>query len=96
MPKILKGKVISNKMEGTVVVEVSRIVSHPLYKKLLKRSKKYKVDYRGEKPVIGQTVNIAETRPVSKDKHFALLQPVKPKESNAKTKQSKAKKSKKV
>ncbi len=72
MSKILQGKVISNKMKGTAVVEVSRIFPHPLYKKLLKRSKKYKVDTKGEKLEVGKIVKIIETRPIAKDKHFAI------------------------
>lgn len=73
MPKILQGKVLSNKMKGTVVVEVSQLLPHPLYKKLLKRTKKYKVDSKEKKLEVGQTIKIIETRPISKDKHFVLL-----------------------
>jgi small subunit ribosomal protein S17 len=75
MAKILFGKVVSAKMKNTAIVEVSRLVPHPLYKKLLKRSKKYKIPTNGQELKIGQAVKIIETKPVSKDKHFALLQP---------------------
>jgi small subunit ribosomal protein S17 len=74
MSKILVGKVVSTKMQGTVLVEVVRRTPHKLYKKLLKRSKKYKVDPNGFEPVLGNTVKIEETKPVSKDKHFKLVE----------------------
>ena len=73
MAKILQGKVVSNKMTGTVVVEVERLIPHPLFKKLLKRSKKFKVATNGQKVEIGTRVKIIETRPIAKDKHFALI-----------------------
>lgn len=74
MAKILQGKVVSNKMQNTAVVEVIRTSPHPLYRKLLKRSKKFKVETKGATLTIGQIVKIVETKPVSKDKHFALLE----------------------
>ena len=73
MAKVFIGKVISTKMQGTAVVEVSRRVPHPLYKKLLKRSQKFKVDTKGAEIAMGDQVRIVETKPVSKDKHFAIL-----------------------
>jgi small subunit ribosomal protein S17 len=73
MAKILQGKVISNKMTGTVIVEVERTIPHPLFKKLLKRSKKFKVATNGQKVKVGVSVKIIETRPIAKDKHFALI-----------------------
>ena len=73
MSKILQGKVVSNKMTGTVIVEVKRLVPHPLFKKLLKKSKKFKVATNGQKVEIGTNVKIIETRPIAKDKHFALI-----------------------
>ena len=73
MSKILQGKVVSNKMTGTVIVEVQRLVPHPLFKKLLKRSKKFKVATNGQKVEIGASVKIIETRPIAKDKYFALV-----------------------
>lgn len=74
MSKILQGKVISNKMQNTVVVEVLRSIPHPMYKKLLRKSKKYKVETHGQKTEIGETVKIVEVSPISKDKHFALFE----------------------
>ncbi|MBI2031431.1 MAG: 30S ribosomal protein S17 [Candidatus Levybacteria bacterium] len=77
MRKIFKGTVISVKMNKTAVVEVTRRTAHPLYKKLLKRGKKYKSDVGELDVAIGDTVKIAETRPISKDKHFRILEKVK-------------------
>lgn len=73
MAKILQGKVISNKMNSTAVVEVSRRVPHRLYKKILKISKKYKVETNGQKLEVGQIIKIIGTRPTAKDKHFAIF-----------------------
>ena len=73
MAKVLAGKVVSIKMNDTVVVEVVRRTPHPLYKKLVKKSSRFKVDSRGQEVVVGQDVKIVETRPVSKDKHFKLM-----------------------
>ena len=61
-------------MQDTVVVEIVRRVPHPLYKKLLKRSKKFKVATNGATVAVGDDVRIVETRPVSKDKYFAILE----------------------
>lgn len=74
MSKVLVGKVVSLNMQGTVLVEVVRRTPHKLYKKLLKRSKKYKVDLNGFEPVVGNTVKIQETKPLAKDKHFKLIE----------------------
>lgn len=73
MTKILQGKVISNKMNSTAIVEVSRRVPHRLYGKIIKTSKKYKVATLGQKLEVGQVVEIVETRPIAKDKHFAIF-----------------------
>lgn len=72
MAKIFTGKVVSTKMQDTAVVEVIRLLPHPLYKKLLKRSKNHKVDTKDQAVVVGQTVEIVETRPTSKGKHFKV------------------------
>lgn len=74
MAKVLTGKVISTKMQDTAVVEVTRFVPHPLYKKLLKRSKKYKVAVNGHELEVGKRVKIAETKPLSKDKYFKVTE----------------------
>ena len=77
MAKVLRGKVVSIKMQDTVVVEVTRHVPHKLYKKLLKRSKKYKVDSKGKTVAVGDSVRIAEIKPMSKDKYFTIVEGVK-------------------
>lgn len=74
MSKILTGIVVGNKMQKTVVVEVTRKTPHPLYKKLLKKSKKFLADSGEAMYEIGQTVKIIETRPMSKNKHFKVLE----------------------
>jgi small subunit ribosomal protein S17 len=73
MAKVLAGKVVSVKMNDTVIVEVVRRTPHPLYKKLVKKSKKFKVDSKGQEVTVGQDIKIVETRPISKDKHFKVL-----------------------
>lgn len=72
MPKVLSGVVTSTSMQDTIVVEVTRRTPHPLYKKLMKRSKKFKVDPAGIEVTVGQQVSIIETRKMSKDKYFKL------------------------
>ena len=71
--KLLKGVVVSDKMDKSVVVTVSRFVKHPLYGKFYKVSKKYKAHDEENKYKIGDKVEIKETRPISKDKHFKIL-----------------------
>ncbi len=70
---ILKGVVVSDKMDKTVVVTVSRFVKHPLYGKFYKISKKYKAHDEENKYKIGDKVEIIETKPISKDKRFAVI-----------------------
>lgn len=74
MAKVLTGKVVSIKMQNTVLVEVVRRTPHPLYKKLMLRSKKHQADTNGRTVVVGDTVKIVETRPMSKNKHFKLME----------------------
>jgi len=70
------GKVISTKMQKTVVVEVERISIHPLYKKRVRKTKKFKAhDNLGVE--VGNIVRIENTRPISKDKHFQVVEIVK-------------------
>lgn len=71
--KIFEGIIISTKMQKTVMVEATRKVAHPLYKKLIKRNKKYKVDSTGFSVSEGDRVKIGETKPISKDKHFKII-----------------------
>ena len=67
------GVVVSNKMEKTCVVSVVSNVKHPLYKKVVKITKKFKVHDENNECNVGDTVEIMETRPISKTTHFRLL-----------------------
>lgn len=71
--KVLEGVVLSIGMQNTAVVEVIRRVPHPLYKKLMKRSKKFKADTKAVQVLVGDMVRMQETRPLAKDKHFTIL-----------------------
>lgn len=92
--KIFEGKVISIGMQKTVVVEVFRTTPHPLYKKLVKLSKKFKVDNTGfENIQVGSFVRIIETKPISKNKYFKIAGIVgETKKSDIKAKESKTEK----
>ncbi len=72
-PKILKGTVVSNKMKDTVVVSVERFVMHPRYKKFVKSRKRYQAHDQGNTKQIGDTVEIKETKPISKMKRFRIV-----------------------
>ena len=71
--RVLRGKVVSDKMEKTIVVEISTKKSHPLYGKRVKFSRKFKAHDENNEAHIGDIVEIMETRPLSKDKHFRLI-----------------------
>ncbi len=71
--KSLKGVVVSDKMNKTVVVSVFRFIKHPLYGKFYKVSKKYKAHDENNKYKTGDMVEIVETRPISKDKKFRVV-----------------------
>lgn len=77
MSKKFKGVVISNKMDKTVLVKVEQIKEHPLYKKKYRRHKSLKVHDEKNEYKVGDTVEIAECRPISKDKHFRVVGKVK-------------------
>ena len=69
MPRrVMQGTVVSDKMDKTVVVEVERRVTHPLYKKIVRRSKKYVAHDESNALKIGDLVRIRECRPLSKRK----------------------------
>jgi small subunit ribosomal protein S17 len=76
MNKTFIGKVVSVAMTNTVVVEVFRKTPHKLYKKLITRSKRYKVDPVDNKVAKGDMVKIEETRPHSKSKYFKISEVV--------------------
>jgi small subunit ribosomal protein S17 len=72
--KTLVGTVVSNKMEKTIVVRIERRTLHPLYKKYITRTKKVKAHDEGNLCQIGDLVKVIESRPLSKDKHWSLLE----------------------
>ena len=73
----LRGVVVSDKMNKTVVVSVSRFIEHPKYGKFYKVSKKYKAHDEENAYKTGDKVEIVSTRPISKDKKFAVVGKVK-------------------
>ncbi len=75
MPKrILQGVVVSDKNDKTVVVEVERRYTHPLFKKVVRRSKKYQAHDENNRCKNGDRVQIVETAPISKNKRWAVLE----------------------
>ena len=72
--KVRVGKVVSDKMDKTIVVATESLVAHPLYKKQIKMTKKFKVHDENNQCKIGDTVKIMETRPLSKDKRWRLVE----------------------
>ena len=68
------GKVVSNKMDKTIVVAIEDHVKHPLYKKIVKRTYKLKAHDEMNECNIGDTVKVMETRPLSKDKRWRLVE----------------------
>ncbi len=71
--RVLRGTVVSTKMQDTITVAVERYVMHPKYKKFMRRTKKFLVDDKGNTAHEGDKVEIRETRPLSKRKHFELV-----------------------
>jgi len=75
MPKrVLQGTVVSDKSDKTVVVRVERRFTHPLLKKTVRRSKKYKAHDENNSCKIGDIVSIQESRPISKDKCWVVIE----------------------
>ena len=72
-PKVLTGTVVSDKMKDTIVVSVESFKKHPKYGKYVKKHKKFKAHDAGNTTKIGDRVSIVETRPISKDKHFKVV-----------------------
>ena len=72
--KTRTGKVVSDKMDKTIVVAVEDHVKHPLYKKIVKRTYKLKAPDENNECKIGDTVKVMETRPLSKDKRWRLVE----------------------
>ena len=72
--KVRTGKVVSNKMDKTIVVAVDNHVKHPLYGKIVKKTYKLKAHDEKNECNIGDTVKVVETRPLSKDKRWRLVE----------------------
>jgi small subunit ribosomal protein S17 len=72
--KIFVGEVVSNRMQKTITVQVERRVRHPIYERVIKRSKKFHVHDEHNQCQIGDVVRIVETRPLSKTKCWRLLE----------------------
>ncbi len=76
------GRVVSNKMDKTVVVEIERSVIHPLYRKVLRRVTKFKAHDEANACKVGDRVRMIETRPISKDKHMRVIEVVEKKQGS--------------
>ena len=68
------GKVVSNKMDKTIVLAIENSVKHPLYKKIIKRTVKLKAHDENNECTIGDRVRVMETRPLSKEKRWRLVE----------------------
>ncbi len=74
MRKTMVGKIVSDKMDKTVVVAIEDSVKHPLYNKIVKRTYKLKAHDENNECKIGDKVRVMETRPLSKDKRWRLVE----------------------
>jgi small subunit ribosomal protein S17 len=74
MKKILEGVIVSIKMKKTAVVKITRMFPHPLYKKLIKKDSNFNADIGTFTPKVGEKVKIAESKPISKTKHFRIVE----------------------
>lgn len=72
--KVRQGLVVSDKMDKTIVVAIERRVPHPVYGKMVTKTKRLKAHDEANSAKVGDTVRIVETRPLSKDKRFRLLE----------------------
>lgn len=72
--KVRQGKVVSDKMEKTIVVAVEDRVRHPLYQRTIRQTKKFKAHDEENRCRTGDTVRIMETRPLSKDKRWRVIE----------------------
>ena len=68
----LIGKVVSSKMQNTVSVEVARVIAHPIYKKRIKKHKKFLSHVSEVSPKVGDVVRITSTKPISKNKRWRV------------------------
>ena len=74
MRKTTVGRVVSDKMDKTIVLAIEDSVKHPLYKKIIKHTVKFKAHDENNECAIGDRVRIMETRPLSKDKRWRLVE----------------------
>ena len=72
--KVLKGKIVSAKMKDTVVISIDSFKKHPKYGKFIKKQNKLMAHDAGNKHKEGEVVEVIETRPISKNKRFAILE----------------------
>ena len=72
--KVYQGRVVSDKMDKTIVVAIEDHVKHPLYKKIVKKTYKLKAHDENNECNIGDKVKVMETRPLSKDKRWRLVE----------------------
>ncbi len=72
--KVITGSVISKKMDKTAVVAVEKLRRHPLYRKMMRKVKKYKAHDEKNEVGVGDVVKLIETRPVSKDKRWKVIE----------------------
>ena len=77
MSKIIRGRVVSTKMQNTVVVRVETKYRHPVYKKVVVRHKNFKAHNEDKSAKTGDKVDMEETRPISKEKHFKVIKIIK-------------------
>ena len=71
--RVLQGVVVGDKADKTVIVQVDRRIQHPLYKKFIRRSKKYMAHDETNARKVGDQVQIRECRPLSKNKHWEII-----------------------
>lgn len=72
--KIRLGKVVADKMDKTIIVAVERLVRHPLYKRVIRKTARFKVDDRKNEAKVGDKVKIIEVRPLSREKRWRLIE----------------------
>lgn len=72
--KVITGRVVSDKMQKTVVVAVETLIRHPLYQRTIRRTKKFKAHDEENTCRIGDTVKLMETRPLSKEKRWRVVE----------------------
>ncbi|OPX84417.1 MAG: 30S ribosomal protein S17 [Pelotomaculum sp. PtaB.Bin104] len=74
MRKVLTGRVVSDKMEKTVVVAVETLVRHPMYQRIIRQTRKFKAHDEDNTCRVGDKVKVMETRPLSKEKRWRVIE----------------------